>query len=142
MGESILDNRVEEFEKKANLILPVDYKYFIKQINGLSLLGNEILGIGNKQGDLIETYYWEHNEVKYPIFSNLIPFSPDGGGNFYCFDTSKYVMGICPIVFWVSNYIYTNEDQPEIVNESFIEFLKEVFIDWVLESFDYDGESK
>jgi hypothetical protein len=51
-------------------------------------------------------------------------------------------MGICPIVFWVSNYIYTNEDQPEIVNESFIEFLKEVFIDWVLESFDYDGESK
>ncbi|MGP1535871.1 SMI1/KNR4 family protein [Prevotella heparinolytica] len=38
----------------------------------------------------------------------MIPFSPDGSGNFYCFDTKvKTKNGDSnQIVFWYSNYIY------------------------------------
>jgi hypothetical protein len=109
--------------------LPLDFQYFIKWSNGFSLFGTEILGIGNIQYDLLKTTHWEQNESNnlIPIF--LIPFSPVGNGDYYCFDLKDGLneKGLCPIIYWQWNY--STKDNYEVVNESFVDWLKELIDD-------------
>lgn len=144
INSSISDDRISIFEKKYNLKLPNDFKKFITKINGFSLLGNKVYGFDENITESIENvYHFEHFEVSYPQPLYLVPFCNDGRGNFYCIDTSKNTEAVnCPIVFWVSNYEYTNEDPPEIVNNNFLEWIKEVIIEWTLEEYNYDGSEK
>jgi hypothetical protein len=106
-------------------------------------MGSEVYGIrGNTAADSLEVNYaFEHFEVKYPMPTYLANFSPDGGGNFYCFDTRYQTDNgdSCPIVFWYSNYAYTHEDAPEVVYNNFIDFVNEVIVKWTLEDYDYEG---
>jgi hypothetical protein len=72
-----------------------------------------------------------------------LPFSPDGRGNFYCFDTRDCDNNnSCSVVFWTSNYEYNDDDQPEQTNLSFSDWIEEVMIEWTLESYNYDGSEK
>jgi len=71
----------------------------------------------------------------------LVPFSPDGGGNHYCFDTRTINENSCNVVFWQHDYPYSEDDPPEVTNTSFTEWMKEVVIDWTLEDYDYDGNT-
>lgn len=132
---------IEDFEKKNKLTLPLDYKYFLSKHDGFSLMGTEVYGF-NGINNIESVYNYEHFEVLYPQYSYLVPFSPDGFGNFYCFDTSKVVGNSCQIIFWVSNYKYSTSDIPEIVNKTFSEWIKQVIIDWTLEDYDYMGNEK
>lgn len=50
-------------------------------------MGDEVLGIAKNKYDLVNAYQFEHYEVINPQYEYLIPFSPDGFGNSYCFDT-------------------------------------------------------
>jgi cell wall assembly regulator SMI1 len=135
-----------EFEKKFQLELPNDYKYLLSQSNGINLMGDEVLGItfSNYGYDLINTYEFEHFENKIPQFDYLIPFSPDGGGNFYCFDTRRKTNdgNSCNIVFWYSNYEYSESDTPEITHENLSDFICECIIGWTLEEYNYDGSKR
>jgi len=137
---------IYKFEITNKVILPNDYKEFIKEINGFSLMGIEVYGVlpEDNPNSLFSIYDYEHNYIKVTQYDYLVPFSPDGGGNFYCFDTRSLnnETDICPIVFWVSNYEYTESDQPEIVNADFLEFIQEVVIEWTLEDYDYNGNEK
>jgi SMI1-KNR4 cell-wall len=143
IGNKIDDNRIENFEKQYSLILPNDFKQFIKNVNGFSLMGTEVYGFDMTKSESIEAVYqFEHFEVREPQYSHLVPFSPDGRGNFYCLDTSKLSNDSCLIVFWVSNYEYTEIDTPEISHKSFLDWVQEVVIDWTLENYDYDGSEK
>ena len=150
LGYPINDDRIELFENKYKVNLPNDYKYFIRLYNGVNLMGVNIFGIGpnindEMQSQTLESIYdIEHFEVAVPQYSYLVPFSPDGGGNFYCFDTRVHNSNTesCPIVFWVSNYQYNDKDEPEVTNESFDHFLHEVLIEWTLREYDYDGNEK
>ena len=144
IGNSISDNRINLFEKKYNVILPNDFKKFITKINGFSLMGNGVYSFDENIAESIENvYHFEHFEVIYPQPLFLVPFCNDGRGNFYCLDTSKNTnTGSCPIVFWVSNYEYTNYDLPEIVNDNFFEWVKEGIIEWTFEEYNYDGSEK
>lgn len=134
------------FEKKYQLELPNDYKYLLSQSNGINLMGDEVLGItfSNYGYDLTSTYEFEHFNVQIPQFDYLIPFSPDGGGNFYCFDTSKRTNNgnSCEIVFWCSNYEYSETDEPEITHDNLSDFISECIIGWTLENYNYDGSRK
>lgn len=125
----INDDEILKAEKLINARLPHDYIDFLKFSNGIMIDGDEVLGIHNKAYDLIKVYEIEHKHVQKLMYSNLVPFSPDGGGNFYCFD-----LKLNNIIFWVSNYEYTEDDQPEVVNNSFTEWSKEVMIDWTIEN--------
>ena len=80
---------VEAFERGASLVLPADYKEVAAHINGFSLMGAEVYGLkgGEDVLSLEAVYQREHVDVRYPQPAYLVPFSPDGGGNFYCFDT-------------------------------------------------------
>ena len=145
-GESISPNLIIEFENLYGVQLPCDYKSIISLINGFSIMGSEVYGIGPTSVTLPlhNVYQFEHFEVSYPQPLYLIPFSPDGGGNFYCFDTRYQTSNgnSYSIVFWVSNFNYTVEDQPEIVFNTFTDFVQEVIINWTLEEYDYSGKEK
>ena len=144
LGHSIDDDRIELFERKYNLKIPRDFRLLISKFNGLNLMGCEVYGFDKDKADSLENvYYFEHFEVVEPQWSHLVPFSPDGGGNFYCLDTSRITKNeTCPIVFWVSNFRYSDVDPPETVNMSFTEWANKVMIEWTLEDYNYDGSEK
>ncbi|PLK45792.1 SMI1/KNR4 family protein [Emticicia sp. TH156] len=144
IGSTIDDNRIEDFEQQRNLTLPLDFKQFVKRINGFSLMGTEVYGFDKDKVNAIENiYYREHFEVRMPQYSYLVPFSPDGRGNFYCLDTvNQLENGDFPIVFWVSNYEYTKEDSPEVTHNNFLDWVQEIVLDWILEDYNYDGSEK
>ena len=60
------------------------------------------------------------------MYDYLIPLSPDGGGNHYCFDTRIINNNSCNVVFWQHDYAYTVDDAPEVTNPSFTEWIKQV----------------
>lgn len=139
-------NAIKFFEKKFNVTLPYDYKYLLSRTNGFSLMGDSIYGVmddlslGNQ--DLFSIYKYEHECTYIPQYWYLVPFAPDGGGNFYCFDTRDITDDnpLCKIVFWQSNYQYSEDDQPEITHDNMMEFISECIINWTLECYDYNGD--
>ncbi|WP_373550637.1 SMI1/KNR4 family protein [Haliscomenobacter sp.] len=144
IGSPINDNRVQNFELKYGLLLPDDFKNFMNKHNGLNLMGTEVLCFDISDINSIENvYHFEHFEVINPQYTYLVPFSPDGGGNFYCFDTSKRSQnGDCQVVFWQSDYIYSEQDTPDFSSNNFIDWVKTVVISWTLEDYHYDGSKK
>jgi hypothetical protein len=136
----------EAFERSVSLTLPVDYKTVVAHINGFSLMGNEVYGLKGEAdlSSLEAVYQREHVGVRYPQPVYLVPFSPDGRGHFYCFDTRypSEKTSSCPVVFWATNYLYTEEDAPEVVYHSFLDFVEEVIIGWTLEEYDYEGNER
>jgi cell wall assembly regulator SMI1 len=136
--------KIEAFELNFGVLLPLDFKSFLGVFNGLKLFGSTILGIEN---DALEYGLWrctefEQNVDENPIPNYLIPFAPDGGGNHYCFDTRFNDDISCPIIFWQYDYNYSDEDPPEVVNESFAFWVQDVILDWNLEDYNYDGSEK
>lgn len=134
---------IERFEKRFSVELPKDYKELLSFTNGFSLMGSDVLGVFDQpqKWDLFRVYQIEHDEVIIPMPKQFIPFSPDGQGNFYCFDTSKITNTgySCEVVFWTSNYEYSEMEMPEVTHNSLCEFIEECIIGWTLESFNYDG---
>lgn len=142
LGEPITDNRIAEFEEAYQVLLPADYKWFISLINGFELMGTEVYGIdgGRKSPNTLSKIYdFEHREVRVPMPEYLIPFSPDGGGNYYCFDTRITESDSCPIVFFQTHFIYLYDNGPEVTHDSFVDWVNEVAIGWTLEAYNYDG---
>ena len=144
LGDSIKDNRLEIFENEIGFELPHDYKYIMKRHNGISLLGTAIIGFHKsyKEASLDAVYKFEHSVVTHKIPKEFLPFSPDGRGNHYCFNLAKTKNGISPVIFWQWDYDYDNIDEAEEANESLVAWIKEVMIDWKLESYNYDGTEK
>lgn len=143
LGNPITDDRIERFEKSYGLELPLDFRLLLSRYNGIDLMGTEIYGFYEDLANSLEdTYQFEHFKVVVPQWTHLLPFSPDGGGNFYCLDLSKSSGDECPIIFWVSNFTYSESDLPEIVNENLSKWIKEVMIKWTLEDYDYDGNER
>ncbi len=123
--------QVAFFEHTLGHALPNDYKQMLQVTDGFSLLGNEVCGLAGAHG-LAALYHREHALVAMPQYAQLVPFSPDGRGNFYCFDTASSTHGgqSCTVLFWASNYPYNAEDTPEITHQSFGEWLEECMIEW------------
>lgn len=137
-------NAINKFEELFDLTLPSDYKELLKTYNGLSLMGDQVFGIfTDKRVDSLDSVYeYEHSHSLYRMPNYYIPFSPDGAGNHYCFDVRKLDDLSCPIIFWQSGYQYTRDDVPEVTNNSFENWMKEVLIGWTLEEYDYNGEKR
>ena len=137
---------IERFESRFNVKLPEDYKYLLNVTNGFSLMGDVVLGMTDEQygEDLFSVYQFEHFEVVVPQYKHLIPFSPDGGGNFYCFDTHVKTNGgdSNQIVFWYSNYEYSESDPPEVTHQSLADYIKNWIIALTLEDYGYNGDRR
>ena len=110
------------FLKPENLLLPEDYIFFMNWSNWFSVFGLEILGIGNEKSDLIENIKWEQNESNNLMPIYIIPFSPVGNGDFYCFDIKNGLKdGICPVIYW--QWDYSSPDEYEYLADSFVDWL-------------------
>ena len=120
---------IQLYENKLSFNLPEEYLKFLKFSNGIIISGDEMLGINNGQFDLIRAYDIEHYEVRFPMPKYIIPFAPDGGGNYYCFDASNNNR----IIFWTSNYEYSDSDKPEIVNQDLCDWFNEVMLEWSID---------
>ena len=144
IAEAVTDIQIHAFEEKYNLILPDDYKVFLKRTNGIDLMGTQVYGIYDEpiHMSLGRAFNIEHFEVENEMPGYLIPFSPDGGGNHYCFDSTRCNSESCKVVFWQHDLSYSEEDPPEIVNDSFAEWAQEVLVDWTLQDYDYNGDKK
>ncbi len=80
-GSSASDTDISAFENVFGIVLPRDFKSFVKVYNGFSLMGTAVYGIGNSDHDLKANYLFEHYEVGHKMPDYLVPFSPDGFGN-------------------------------------------------------------
>src|SRR5450755_371632 len=102
LNEAINEDAIVEFEGVYGVTLPNDYKYLLRRTNGLDLMGNTVYGIHDESVamSLGGAFKFEHYEVGNEMPRNLIPFSPDGRGNHYCFDCAKCDDESCKIIYW------------------------------------------
>ncbi|PBQ32488.1 hypothetical protein CNR22_12130 [Sphingobacteriaceae bacterium] len=142
-GEPIVDNRIELFEKKYDIILTEEFKYILKLNNGFSL-GGGIYGLGEEfgGGSLEKMYELMHQHFQDFIPKRVVPFSSDGAGNCYCLYLDIKQTETCPILFYQQDYDYENFNEIEVCNASLAEWIDEVCIGWTLQDYDYDGNSK
>lgn len=132
------DSDIIAFEQSRSIILPIEYKQLLSYSNGIMLMGDEIYGIGEScLSQSIETIYQiEHYLVNNPMVEYLIPFSPDGFGNHYCFDSRNGT-----IVFWQHD-LPACDNITNQVYDSLFAMINEVFFKWTLEYYDYHGNKR
>ena len=138
-NQSILD-----LESKLKYQLPGDFKQFLTMINGFELVGDIIYGIHNDpQMGLYNNYIWEFKESGNPIYSYLLPLTPNGRGDHYCLDLNSLSEDAtrCEVVFWQHDYEYSDGDTPDKESSSFTDYLEELIMD-VGENYNYDGSDK
>ncbi len=133
---------IEHFEEFVKCRLPRDFKEFLVNTNGLELVPTIVYGVKNSPLDLYEAYEFEHYKSGNPLYSYLVPFATDGGGNQYCFDSRVANGSSYNILFWQHDYPYDELRQPKVTNHSFLDWANEVLIDWTLEDTNYDGTDK
>jgi cell wall assembly regulator SMI1 len=134
LGQSITDKRLKEFETNIGYRLPLDFIYILQKHNSFSVLGTLVYGLDQQLGEtsLDKIYHFEHEDVENPMFPELLPFSPDAGGNHYCFDLPKMQNGLSPVVFWQHDNSYKDRDNIKVCNANFADWIQEVIIDWTL----------
>lgn len=128
------DKSIKDAETMLGCQLPDDYKCFLKETNGISFGGQTIFGVSQKLPayDIVGTSLREHTMVENPMPSHLIPFSPDGFGNHYCFDILNG-----GVFFWKHDVGYS-DCPPDKEYDSFTEMFSELVVD---EGFDFVEDS-
>jgi len=144
LHEAVDGDKIDSFEQRYKISLPNDYKLFLSKTNGIDFMGVVVYGINDDTifNSMDGSYIFEHYEAGNPMPFNLIPFSPDGAGNHYCFDSNSCTNESSKIIFWQHDLSYDLNNPPEVVNESFAEWVKEVVINWTLEEYDYNGNRR
>jgi cell wall assembly regulator SMI1 len=141
LNDGASEAKIVQFENTYQLELPSDFKAFLLIANGIALLESTVFGIFDESVpvSLNGAYKYEHLEVENKMPKYLVPFSPDGRGNHYCFDCSTHLNDSCKVVFWEYDVLYDVNDPPEIVDNSFTEWAQQVLVDWKLLDINYDG---
>ena len=106
--------------------LPESYKWFL-QTFGAANLPELIYGLGARVPpflNVIENTLVERTKVIPPMYSHLIPVTPDGFGNHWCLDTSRFSGGECPVVFWYHDR--DNPPVPDVVVPTFLDLLEQL----------------
>ena len=108
-------------ERAIGLELPTSFKLFLKEFGYVDwpvvIYG---IGSGGMPGDkLLSVCMRERKEMLPAMPTHIIPFSPDGLGNHYCFDLSRMAAGEAPVVFWdhqAGEHQVPNQAAPSFVN--------------------------
>jgi len=140
----VQDEEIIGLEKKLGFTLPTSFKTFLKECNGFELVSDTIYGIHQKKNlDIYKNYLWEKNESNNPLWSHLIPISPDGSGSHYCFDLKTLTNdnNECKVVYWQYDYDFDDDDPPDVETETFFDFLWEL-LERIKETNNYDGSDK
>jgi hypothetical protein len=118
------NQELSKAEKELNVNLPESYKAFQLELGDIDWAMLEIYSVKTPQEgmtNIIGITQSERTEC-FPNMPNyLVPFSDNGGGDSYCFDTSKITDGECPVVFW--DHTSTPKQEPEVVAVDFLEWI-------------------
>ena len=87
--DPISDDALQLAQENIPFQLPADYIRLLQFSNGILICGDEVLGINHKPFDLIKAYKTEHEATQMRMPSHIVPFAPDGRGNYYCFDAQQ-----------------------------------------------------
>lgn len=128
------DKSIKGAETMLGCQLPEDYKSFLKETNGISFGGQTVFGVSQKLPayDIVGISLREHTMVENAMPSHLIPFSPDGFGNHYCFDILNG-----GVIFWEHDVDYS-DCSPEREYDSFTDMFSKLVVD---EGFDFVNDS-
>jgi cell wall assembly regulator SMI1 len=102
-GKGASTHEITELESVLGLILPNNYKDFLKKYGWARFSHNELYGLGEDVPfhlHLLKNTLFERSEMSPSMPFNLVPILNDGSGNHYCLDCSRIENGECPIVFW------------------------------------------
>lgn len=131
-GTPITDNRVEAFEHAIGFTLTDEFKFLVKRHNPASVSGTGIFGFGQEFGGSAFEKMYTMVTATYQDFipKTVVPFSPDGAGNYYCLDLSRRQGETCPVVFYQLNFLYENLEDIETCHPSFAAWVSDVMIGW------------
>ena len=111
-------------EQELDCTFPESFKWFQKKFGAYSGF-RDVYGVKPLPAPLqniIGITMCERHEAYPPMPPHLIPFSDNSGGDSYCFDTSRFVDGECPVVFWDHE---ADENQiPELWAINFLDWLE------------------
>jgi cell wall assembly regulator SMI1 len=96
------DADIQAAEQQLNCTFPESFKWFQKEFGAYSGF-TDVYGVKPlpaPRQNIVGITMQERHECYPPMPSHLIPSSDDSGGDSYCFDTSRFVNGECPVVFW------------------------------------------
>ncbi|EKP4478763.1 SMI1/KNR4 family protein [Cronobacter dublinensis] len=134
----IADEAISDFEKKVDLLLPDDYKEFLKTYNGGQPVPNAFrfyaerddgssvdwfLSLGKEKYSNLQKYYQNFKER---IPADFLPIAHDAGGNLIILANNEENTGI---YFWDHEYEADEGEIPTMDNvyfiaKSFSDFLK------------------
>jgi cell wall assembly regulator SMI1 len=135
---------IRALERSMSMKLPEDFRQFLTNCNGFSILSDRLYGIHADMEaiDLLSVYKWERNESGNPIRRDLLPIMPDGEGNHYCLDLANGSTTTAPVVFWQHDYDYeAHSDSPDVVAGDFVSFLQNI-LEQMHEDYGYDGQRR
>lgn len=136
------DEAISQAEKALGFAFPPSFRQWLLNNNGRQLEYVTIKPVFDERDprstfdSLVREFqlnwlaWLENFEEEKETFEHLLPFSPTGSGDYYCFDYSRCAEnGECPVVFWSHE---TGECQDRAAN--FEEFLEAAAIG----SFEFD----
>ena len=138
------DDMIRDLQRKLGYELPGNFKLWLSKCNGLELPGDTIYGIHDDVAlDLYDNYIFEKDEVGNPIRPYLLPLRPDGWGNHDCLDLRTLTddKSECKVIFWQHDFWYEDDEQPEIISDTFLNYLWDVLM-FIKECHHYDGTDK
>lgn len=117
---------VTDIERELEVTLPDDYREFIQRYGYGGFGGEDIYG-GTQTHSGLPSVIWSTKDQrkcdpKFP--KHFVKIYSSGICELGCLDTSKLHNGICPVVAWD---LHGDNDDPEILAESFGVFVCELF---------------
>jgi len=114
---------INKAEHVLGVRFPNSYNAFLMEFGWGGIRPIVLYGLGADIPDyldLVQVTLSEREDMEPALHKHLVPLLNDGFGNHYCLDTSKMSEGECPVVFW--DHEEDEEQEPEIVSESFVEW--------------------
>ncbi len=123
LGKGVSDQEILHAENELGINLPESYKNFLKRF-GYAYWPEIIYGLEDNllpSDNIVNANKSERMDVVPQLPIHLAAFSPDGWGNHYCMDTSRWTGDECLIVFW--NHEKDEDQNVDITHSSFLEWL-------------------
>ncbi len=123
------DAEIADAERELGCAFPESYKRFQKEFGeGSGII--DIYGVKPlppPMQNIVGITMSERHDCFPSMTFHLIPFSDNGGGDSYCFDTSFFESGECPVVLWDHEGI--EDQQPERCGNTFLDWLEKTLKD-------------
>ena len=129
LGHAASEAEIAEAEGEIGSRLPESFRQFLKEVGGTSWPEN-IYGVDKRLPpgyNLVHITRTERIDIEPELPHHLIPFSPDGWGNHYCFDTKRMEDQECPVVLW--SHELDEEQTPEQTHQNFTAWLADLISD-------------